>query len=108
MAKSGSTGDNLPGIPLQWQALKLRNGHTIRVTPDKRASVLDAIEAATGARNPRSIWDRYGMETPATADTAFSESRAPLRWVLMYSPSSRSFITGPYYPRTYNSCKFLG
>jgi hypothetical protein len=64
MAGRRLSGNNLPRIPSQWQALKLPNGRTIRITPDKRASVLDAIEAATGARNPRSIWDRIKKEFP--------------------------------------------
>src|SRR5262245_52565394 len=45
--------------------------------------------SALGLRRPRSIWLRYGFETPASLDSWRSEIFALLRCCLMYSPMSR-------------------
>src|ERR1700729_4108349 len=42
--------------------------------------------SALGRRRPRSIWLRYGLETPAAADSWRSEIFACSRCSLMYSP----------------------
>jgi len=58
MPQRRSGDGNLPHIPSRWQALALRNGRKVRITPDKRISVLDVIEAVTGTRNPSVNWSR--------------------------------------------------
>src|SRR5436309_2307245 len=55
--------------------------------------------SALGLRRPRSIWERYGIDTPATAETDLSDNRAPFRWFRMNCPSSWIFMTPAGYQR---------
>src|SRR5689334_5062795 len=45
--------------------------------------------SALGLRRPRSIWLRYGLDTPASFESWRNEIFALLRCCLMYSPMSR-------------------
>src|SRR6266511_5173313 len=64
-----------------------------------------AMMAAATSGVPRSIWDRYGIDTPARPDIFLSDKRAPSRWFLMKLPTSRTFMTGVSLPGLLNTCK---
>jgi len=55
--------------------------------------------SALGLRTPRSIWLRYGLDTPASFDSWRNEIFAVLRCWRMYSPMSEAmsatFSMGP-------------
>ncbi len=45
------------------RAIALPEG-TVRTTPDKRVSVFDAMQAATGAKSPHDVWKRLKSQYP--------------------------------------------
>src|SRR6266540_5608760 len=78
---------------------------TYRVSAEIRSPFAIACRiSALGLRRPRSICDRYGMETPASPAALRRESFALSRWSLMKLPTFRTFTTQTL-PYPYNTCK---
>jgi hypothetical protein len=51
----------------------LPEGKAVRTTPDKqRVSVYDSIQAATGVKNPREVWERLKVQYPEVVGFTYS------------------------------------